>query len=59
MGAYSYQQDPGNEYLLTTSRTGWVKLSEFWAMPKEELYSNWKEIIEAHEKSNGHSGHFY
>jgi hypothetical protein len=38
MGAYSYAQDPSNEYVLTTSRTGWIKLTEFWSTSKQELY---------------------
>jgi len=50
MGAYSYQQDPGNEYLLITSKTGWSILEEFWQVPIQQLYSDWDETIgKSHE----------
>jgi hypothetical protein len=52
MGAYSYEQDPSNDYVLTTSKTGWIKLNQFWKMPKEELYQLWNEIVESYNKEN-------
>nr|XP_027236867.1 hydroxylysine kinase-like [Penaeus vannamei] len=45
MGAYSYEQDPGNEYLLTTARRGWDVLATFWSAPKEQVLARWREII--------------
>jgi len=51
MGAYSYEQDPGNEYLLITSKNGWKILREFWSIPADELYRKWSEIIENYDQS--------
>lgn len=48
MGAYSYSQDPGNEYLLITAKTGWKTLQEFWDVKENELYQQWDEIIRKH-----------
>ena len=45
MGAYSYAQDPGNEYLLITAKTGWDTLAAFWAQGREELYRDWDATI--------------
>jgi len=45
MGAYSYQQDPGNEYLLITTKNGWNLLEKFWKVPIDTLYRDWDEII--------------
>jgi len=45
MGAYSYSQDPGNEYLLITAKTGWKTLSDFWSLDQAELYKEWDNII--------------
>ena len=50
MGAYSYEQDPGNEYLLVTAKNGWRVFRALWTTPKEELYKNWEEIIENYKK---------
>merc|ERR1712154_193412 len=33
MGAYSYSQDPGNEYLLVTASMGWQRLRQIWNTP--------------------------
>ena len=51
MGAYSYSQDPGNEYLLITSKTGWDTLSRFWSTPPEALYTDWDEIIQSYHST--------
>jgi hydroxylysine kinase len=51
MGAYSYEQDPGNEYLLITSKNGWKILHEFWNIPAEELYRKWASIMEEYDQS--------
>jgi len=50
MGAYSYSQDPGNEYLLITSKTGWETLTDFWSLSREELYREWDRIIEGYHQ---------
>jgi hydroxylysine kinase len=49
MGAYSYSQDPGNEYLLCTAKNGWNILTEFWNMPPKELYREWNKIISSYQ----------
>ncbi len=36
MGAYSYSQDPGNEYLLTTASRGWKLLDQVWNQVSDE-----------------------
>ena len=50
MGAYTYLQDPENEYLLTTAKKGWKRLRQLWDTPKDELYRGWKQIIDSHKK---------
>lgn len=50
MGAYSYEQDPGNEYLLTTAGKGWDVLEAFWSEPKEQIYTRWREIIASYAR---------
>jgi len=49
MGAYSYSQDPGNEYLLITAKTGWKTLSDFWSLEEAELYKEWDKIISLYD----------
>jgi len=49
MGAYTFEQDHSNTYVLTTAKTGWTKLTEFWKMPKKELYEKWEEIIASYQ----------
>lgn len=44
MGAYSYQQDPTNDYLLVTAKTGWKNLRNFWKVSQEDLYLKWDQI---------------
>ncbi|XP_023335145.1 hydroxylysine kinase [Eurytemora carolleeae] len=51
MGAFSYQQQPWNEYLLITSKTGWTILQEFWNIPEEQLYREWDAIISSYNPS--------
>ncbi|KAG7170710.1 Hydroxylysine kinase-like, partial [Homarus americanus] len=53
MGAYSYEQDPGNEYLLVTAAKGWDILANFWKTPKEEIINQWNESIKSYQ--NRHS----
>jgi len=43
MGAYSYLQDPGNDYLLSTALKGWNVLDIVWNTPQSELTRRWKE----------------
>ena len=52
MGAYSYAQDPGNEYLLITSKTGWQILTQFWSLSQEQLYKQWDEVIKEYNSDN-------
>ncbi|XP_064083497.1 hydroxylysine kinase-like [Macrobrachium nipponense] len=51
MGAYSIQQDPGNEYLVVTAAKGWNVLGDFWSIPKEQIISRWKSIIESYQRN--------
>ncbi|KAI1285316.1 Hydroxylysine kinase [Halotydeus destructor] len=41
LGAYSHKSDPGNEYLLTTAKTGWSLLSNLRKHTSEELIKLW------------------
>lgn len=39
MGAYSHSLDPGNDYVLFTSKIGWDILTRLWETPDiEELW---------------------
>jgi len=48
LGAYTNQQDPSNEYVLITAKTGWRNLRRFWECSKEELYKQWAEITNSY-----------
>ncbi len=48
MGAYTYLMDPGNEYVLTTAARGWPILRELWDLPAEQLYANWKQVMQTY-----------
>ena len=50
MGAYSHQQDPANEYVMITAKTGWKNLTNFWNESQENLYQKWNEINESYKK---------
>merc|ERR1711887_159310 len=52
MGAYSYSQDPGNEYLLITAKTGWKTLSDFWSLAESDLYREWDKIISSYDSTH-------
>lgn len=41
LGAYSIEMDPKNEYILVTSKPGWIMLEEIWKTPKEKLFLKW------------------
>ncbi|ODN04830.1 Hydroxylysine kinase [Orchesella cincta] len=46
LGAYTYSLDPGNEYLLTTAKTGWALLDRLWnEKSDEEMLACWKEAV--------------
>jgi len=47
MGAYSYSQDPGNEYLLVTASMGWQRLRQIWNTPNKTLIETWKNVIDS------------
>ncbi len=49
MGAYSYSQDPGNEYLIVTAARGWGILQRLWDTPKDELYARWRRVMETYK----------
>merc|ERR1712083_1243394 len=51
MGAYSYSQDPGNEYLLITAHTGWQTLAAYWAVDQKTLYKDWDTTIASNHPS--------
>ncbi|XP_053407225.1 hydroxylysine kinase-like [Mercenaria mercenaria] len=48
-GAHSYAQQPGNTYLLTTSKGGWPLLHKLWQIPSNILYARWKEIMKQYK----------
>lgn len=52
LGAYSHSFDPKNDYVLTTAKTGWKVLSEFWDTPSAKLYEDWEKIIKSYAKSD-------
>ncbi|XP_021917211.1 hydroxylysine kinase isoform X1 [Zootermopsis nevadensis] len=45
MGAYSYQQDPKNEYLIITSQRGWNVLRLLWNTPQSDLINRWRKTV--------------
>ncbi|KAG0724731.1 Hydroxylysine kinase [Chionoecetes opilio] len=50
LGAYSYVQDPGNQYLLVTATRGWAVLDTFWDTPKEQLISQWRNTLKGYQE---------
>ncbi|XP_076052300.1 hydroxylysine kinase [Oratosquilla oratoria] len=48
MGAYTHEQDPGNEYVLVTSTKGWSVLDNFWKTPDDEIIRKWKSIAQSY-----------
>jgi len=57
MGAYSYAQDPGNEYLLITAKTGWKTLADFWSVEQNQLYKQWDTIISTYNSNLSTTGY--
>ena len=51
MGEYTYSIDPGNDYVLTTAKNGWPQLQKLWATPKDEIYTQWRQIIADYQTS--------
>lgn len=49
LGAHSYSLQPGNTYLLTTSKRGWPLLHRLWKIPAPTLHSRWREIIKSYD----------
>ncbi|TRY69968.1 hypothetical protein TCAL_02332 [Tigriopus californicus] len=49
LGAYSYRQNPTNEYLLLSAKTGWKVVEEFWCFPKEQLMKDWQQIVSEYQ----------
>ena len=49
MGAYSYSQDPTNEYVIVTAARGWGILEDLWNTPKEELYAKWRKVMDTYK----------
>ncbi|XP_066593116.1 hydroxylysine kinase [Prorops nasuta] len=41
IGAYSYNLDSGNEYLLITQKYGWIMLRKLWKMNQNEILHAW------------------
>ncbi|XP_043281704.1 hydroxylysine kinase [Venturia canescens] len=41
LGAYSYMQDPQNEYLLVTQKPGWEMVKKLWPMSDEDVMKIW------------------
>jgi len=50
LGAYSYLQDPGNDYLLSTAAKGWNVLDIIWNTPQTELMRRWKKHVTAYQE---------
>lgn len=42
LGAYSHLNDPQNEYLLLTQKSGWSLLEKLWPMADEETLRIWE-----------------
>nr|CAD7605349.1 unnamed protein product [Timema genevievae] len=51
MGEYSYLQDPGNDYLLTTAKTGWGLLQTLWGTGQDELEKRWRTVMATYQES--------
>ncbi|KOC68389.1 Aminoglycoside phosphotransferase domain-containing protein 1 [Habropoda laboriosa] len=41
MGAYSHLNDPQNEYLLVTQKSGWTLLKKLWPLSQDNVLRNW------------------
>ena len=44
-GAYEYNLDPSNKYVLQTSAKGWLILRQLWPIPKKTLYEKWRTML--------------
>ena len=50
MGAYTYMQDPSNDYVLITAKNGWTQLKNFWNLSQSDLYAKWDQIQKLYTK---------
>lgn len=41
LGLYSYKNDPKNEYILSTQKSGWKLLNQLWSMSDDETSQIW------------------
>jgi len=48
LGAWTYKQDPSNDYVLTTAKNGgWRILTQFWKdTTDEDLMKEWQKIAD-------------
>lgn len=42
LGANSSLQDPSNEYVLTTAKTGWSLLEQLYKQPENDVLDRWE-----------------
>jgi len=47
LGLYSYQLEPGNDYVLHSQKMGWKILEQLESIEHEDLIKKWKCIIES------------
>lgn len=45
MGLYTYQRDPGNDYVLYTQQRGWDALRQLWGASDDELGDVWNSVL--------------
>ncbi|XP_067001179.1 hydroxylysine kinase [Anabrus simplex] len=51
LGAYSYLQDPGNQYILSTAANGWSLLQNLWHTSDEEVCKRWEAVMASYTNS--------
>lgn len=52
MGAYTHAQDPENDYVLYTQKTGWDMLETIWAQPPDALEELWSTTADNYLKQS-------
>lgn len=52
IGAYCYYKNPGNEYILTTSKRGWDVLRKYRSTTNEKIIDRWNHIIDEYKTNN-------
>ncbi|XP_022104693.1 uncharacterized protein LOC110986792 [Acanthaster planci] len=50
-GLHAYSQDPSDEYVLDTQRTGWSVLEQLWSKSNDQLLSLWDRIADLYRPS--------